>query len=76
MSGHSGIAHTYLYHIVVAGGLQPEDLRRMSPLPVLTVQTAGQALCFTVTTDQSGLLGLIRALHGRGVALLSVRRTS
>jgi hypothetical protein len=27
---------------------------------------------FTVHTDQSGLIGLIRHLHGRGFVLLSV----
>ena len=69
-----------IYRIVVRGHLDESDLNTMSPLQT-TVVPADEyekypraATVFTIYADQSGLIGLIRHLHGRGIVLLSVRR--
>lgn len=52
-----------------------DDLNAMSPLQMTVVRGADTAsMVFTVSTDQSGLIGLMRHLHGRGFMFLSVRR--
>ena len=68
------------YQIKVRGQVNEDDLNTASPLQIALVQAeAGgedphAATLFTICADQSGLIGLIRHLHGRGFVLLSVRR--
>ena len=68
------------YQIKVRGQVDEDDLNTMSPLQITMVQ-AGEdeadphaATLFTIHADQSGLIGLMRHLHGRGLVLLSVSR--
>jgi len=60
------------YQIEVRGQVNENDLNAMSPLQMAVVRVDTASMLFTVCTDQSGLIGLIRHLHGRGFVLLSV----
>ena len=69
-----------IYRIKVRGQVDERDLNAMSPLRITMVQTdVGEehpyaATLFTIHADQSGLIGLMRHLHGRRLVLLSVNR--
>lgn len=60
------------YHITVRGCIDQDDLNLMSPLATTVVRADEAATEFTIRADQSGLIGLLRHLHGRGVVFLSV----
>jgi hypothetical protein len=60
------------YQIEVRGRMDEQDLNATSPIQMTGVQVHGASMRFTVLTDQSGLIGLIRHLHRRGLALLSL----
>lgn len=60
------------YQIKVRGLMDENDLNAMSPVQMTVVWADAASMLFTVHTDQSGLVGLIRHLHERGLALLSV----
>ena len=62
------------YRIEVEGQLSGNDLNTGSPLEMKLVQTNAIATLFSTCTDQSGVIGLIRYLHGRGLVLLSIVR--
>ena len=62
------------YQIEVRGQVDENDINAMSPLQMTVVRVDTVATLFTVCADQSGLIGLIRHLHGRGFVLLSVYR--
>jgi hypothetical protein len=62
------------YHIEVQGRVEERELNKRSPLQISEARTDTSATLFTVHTDQSGLVGLIRYLHGQGFLLLSVSR--
>ncbi len=60
-----------LYHLHIAGQVAESDIIPFSP-PGALVEPAGAAgTTLTVRTDQSGLVGLIRQLHGLGFVLLA-----
>jgi hypothetical protein len=61
------------YQIEVQGPVDELDLTTMSPLLLSAVQAGPASMRFTVRTDQSGLVGLIRYLHGRGLIFLSIQ---
>jgi hypothetical protein len=60
------------YWIEVQGQIDDHDLITMSPLEVTATQVNAATTYFSVHTDQSGLIGLLRHLHARGLMLLSV----
>ena len=62
------------YLIEVRGRVDENDLNPMGPLEMTLVRMDTAATLFTVRTDQAGLIGLMRHLHGRGFALLSMTR--
>ena len=62
------------YHVKVKGEMEPADLSTSSPLKVAGVSVGSAATSFTIRTDQSGLIGMLRYLHGRGFILLSFAR--
>jgi hypothetical protein len=68
------------YQIEVRSQLDENDLNASSPLHMTVVRVDADeerpnaATLFTICADQSGLIGLIRHLHGRGLVLLSVNR--
>ena len=62
----------HTYHITVQDSVNENDLNQMSPLKMTDVRVEKTTTQFTVYTDQSGLIGLLRHLHGRGFVLLSI----
>jgi hypothetical protein len=60
------------YQLEVRGHMDEQDLKATSPVQMTAVRVDAVSMRFTVRTDQSGILGLIRYLHGRGLALLSL----
>lgn len=63
---------TSVYQIQIKGRVREEVLNSNSPSIVTVNRTDAKLTQFTVEVDQSGLIGLLRHLHGRGFSLLSV----
>lgn len=67
------------YEIEVRGQIEVEWLRSFDSSAEIIEDKAGQAEGHTVLmvrTDQSGIMGLLRSLHGLGVTILQVRIVS
>lgn len=68
------------YQIKVQGQVDESELNAMSPIQTIVVRVDADeehpyaATLFTIYADQSGLVGLVRHLHGRGLVLLSITR--
>ncbi len=62
------------YHIEVRGPVDENTFNATSPLQMTVVRATPAATLCTLRTDQSGLIGFIRHLHGQGFVLLSVYR--
>jgi hypothetical protein len=62
--------HTYL--IQLSGQIDVSELAGMSPHQMSSIQPSTDATCFTIYTDQAGLLGMLRCLHNLGFSLLSI----
>ena len=62
------------YQIEVRGQVDENELNATSPIQMTVVRMDTALTLFTIYTDQSGLVGLIRHLHGRGLELLSITR--
>jgi hypothetical protein len=62
------------YHIKVRGQVDENTFNATSPLQMTVVRMDTAATLFAICTDQSGLIGLIRHLHGHGYVILSVYR--
>jgi hypothetical protein len=62
------------YHIEVRGQVDGGSLNASSPLQMTVEREDTARTLFTICADQSGLIGLMRHLHGRGFVLLSVIR--
>lgn len=67
-----------MYEIKVKGDIGESWLKGFGALDVKseTMMTGQeyQPLTFKIVTDQSGLVGLIRRMHGLGIVLLSIRQ--
>lgn len=61
------------YQIEIRGRAAVEGLSAASPLQVTVLRAEANSTLLAVCTDQSGLVGLLRYLHGRGRVLLSVQ---
>jgi hypothetical protein len=62
------------YLIQLRGQIHENEINAMAPLQVTLVRTNTAATLFSVCTDPSGLIGLMRHLHGLGLSFVSVRR--
>jgi len=62
------------YQIKVRGQVDENDLNANSPIQMTVVRVDTTTTLLTICADQSGLIGLLRHLHGRGFVLLSVLR--
>jgi hypothetical protein len=60
------------YHIELRGQVDEKDLNASSPLQMTVVRANPATTLLTICADQSGLIGLMRHLHGRGFVFLSV----
>jgi len=63
-----------IYTIQLAGQVDEREIMLSSPLQLLTKIDPQEGTSVQVITDQSGLIGLLRFIHGQGLVLLSVRR--
>ena len=62
------------YHIQLRGRVDEDEINTMSPLQMRVIRVGTAATLLTVSTDQSGLIGLMRHLHGLRFVFLSVKR--
>ena len=60
------------YHIQLHGQVDEGEVNAMTPLRMTLERAEPAATLFSVSTDQSGLIGLLRHLHGLGLMLLTV----
>ena len=63
-----------IYHIQLRGQVDEGEINAMSPFRMTVKRTDAASTLFAVCTDQSGLVGLLRHLHGLGLVFLSVSR--
>jgi hypothetical protein len=63
-----------LYHLQLQGQVDEREINALSPLQMTLERAEAAATWLSVRTDQSGLMGLLRYLHARGLVLLSVQR--
>jgi hypothetical protein len=62
------------YLIELAGILHEADINPASPYDLKRTGVGTTATTFSLVSDQAGLIGLLRYLHGRGLVLQSVQR--
>jgi len=62
----------FTYQLRLRGRLTADDLNAMSPLTVAVEKNEAADSLLSVCTDQAGLIGLMRHLHGLGCVFLSV----
>jgi hypothetical protein len=62
------------YHLQVRDQVDENAFSTAGPLQITVIQMDSMATVFTVTTDQSGLIGLLRHIHQQGFVILSVHR--
>ena len=61
-----------VYQIQIRGLIEEDEINVMSPLQLVRDWAETAVTQFSVQTDQSGLIGLMRHLHGLGFVFLSV----
>ncbi len=64
----------FKYRLQIGGRVDEDNLNASSPLEVKVERVEADSTWLSVLTDQSGLVGLMRHLHGMGFALLSIQR--
>ena len=69
------IHNVRIYKIQIHGQVKEQDINRSSPLQFKIDQMVEDNTFIAVQTDQSGLVGLVRHLHGLGLVLLSLSTT-
>ena len=62
-----------IYQLMLFGEISEEDVNPMSPCGVTLIRSGKTSTTFRVATDQAGIIGLMRYLHGNGFRFLSVR---
>jgi hypothetical protein len=62
------------YRIQIAGRVDERELNALSPLEMTVEKVEADSTWLSILTDQSGLIGLMRHLHGLGFVFLSVDR--
>jgi hypothetical protein len=60
------------YNIQIHGRVEEGDIRATSPLTFTIEQAEVTNTSITLQTDQSGIIGFFRHLHGLGLALISM----
>jgi hypothetical protein len=64
----------FTYRIEVQGKVDEKALNVNSPMKMIVSRAEGDSTVVTIHTDQSGLIGLMRHLHGQGFVFLSLNR--
>lgn len=67
---------TCAFHVRLRGRVDEAEINSMSPLQMSVEQAEADATLFSIRTDQSGLIGLLRHLHALGFIILSIVRGS
>ncbi len=62
------------YAITILGTVTEEDLNATSPLALSLMEVSNNRTQVTLLSDQAGMIGVIRHLHGLGLILLSIDR--
>lgn len=62
------------YRVRIAGRVDESELNTSSPLEMRVERVEVDSTWLSVHTDQSGLIGLMRHLHGLGFVFLSMDR--
>ena len=62
------------YQIEIRGRWDERELNAMSPWCLTILRVNPESTFASVETDQSGLIGLMRYLHGRGLTFMSIYR--
>ena len=65
---------TCAYQIDIRGQVAENEINTLSPVRLSVDQNFLGDTRLTLRTDQSGLLGLLRYLHGIGLVFLTVKR--
>jgi hypothetical protein len=63
------------YRIEVRSQVTEDNLNAIGEAQAMEVQMGPASTTLILRADQSGLIGLLRQLHARGLVLLSVQRT-
>lgn len=63
-----------IYHIKLRGSVRENEINVSSPLRLNLEQAINGETLLSLSTDQSGLVGLLRHLHGLGYVFLSITR--
>ena len=66
---------TCTYFIQLRGQVAADEINVRSPLLLTLINTDPTLTRLSVTTDQAGLIGLLRHLHGSGFVILSVNHS-
>lgn len=64
------------YIIQIGGRAEEAEVNATSPTAVAVVEAGPTRTLLSARTDQSGLIGLLRHLHGLGYVVLSASRIS
>ncbi len=64
----------HAYHIQLQGQVSETDINARSPLHMVMERGGAAVTLFSIRTDQSGLIGLLRYLHALGFVVLSLTR--
>ncbi len=62
--------HTYL--IELRGAMDVNEVNARAPLKIVPLRTDSTTTLISATTDQAGLIGLLRHWHGLGYQFLSI----
>lgn len=60
------------YQILIHGQVEEADIRPTSPLQFMVERGGETGTAIKVRTDQSGIIGLIRHLHGLGLVIIEM----
>jgi hypothetical protein len=63
---------TNLYQFVIRGCIDADEINANSPLALQIIATPHERTLILASTDQAGMIGVIRHLHGLGLTILSV----
>jgi hypothetical protein len=63
-----------IYCVQICDRVDEDRFNATSPQRIKIVQADEEATRFTICADQSGLIGMLRWLHGQGFTIQSVAR--
>lgn len=64
----------YTYQIEVQGRVVEDELNVSGPIEIAVVSIRADSTRFSILTDQSGLIGMLRYLHTHGLIFLTIQK--